>query len=304
MNRLALIRLITLSLTTLFAPTPAIAAGLGNATGTVVMGERLQLEIPLIEPSNGSIDCYRLQVHPNGSDPDYFPRHAEIALKPDIEGKPARLVITGSAVSQPVVEFQIAITCDAYVARNYVMFATPGRELNYPPAATVALPVASAYAAPKSVGPSQRAGRMGPSLEQMAGSRYPEQAGRRAEFKRRMREANDSLRNYSDKSPIPLDTILVIPEDVEPEFVPPPKPERTATKKKDKQGKRPAAKSKKKAASPEPVKSAKAIEPPIPPPATANRYASCSRCRRRSLDDQQRCRRNARQQLRSSGWGR
>jgi len=227
------------------------------------MGERLQLEIPLIEPASGNIDCYRLQAHPHGSDPDYFPHRAGIAFKPGTDGKPARLVITGSPVSQPVVEFQVAITCDAYVARNYVMFAAPGRELNYAPTATVALPVASAAAATKSVGQSQKAGRMGPSLEQMAGSRYPGEAKKRAEFKRRMRQANGLLQNYADKTPIPLDTTLIIPADIEPEYAPPPKPARTVTKKKTKRQAAKAAPKKKTAPAKSPKTPSETVVLPI-----------------------------------------
>lgn len=265
MNHLPLSRLLVLLSTALLGSAHVSAAGLGNAAGTVVMGERLQLEIPLIEPGSSSIDCYRLQANPHGSDPDYFPRRTEIAIKPGADGKPARLVIAGPLINQPVVEFQVAITCDAYVARNYVLFSAPGRELNYAPAVPpVALPVAATPAVPRT-GASGQKDRLGPSLEQMAGSRYPGEVKKRAEFKRRMREANGLLQNYSDRAPIPLDTALIIPEDVEPEFAPPPKPERTATKKKVKQGKHPAAKSKKKAAPAKSVKAAKATEPPALP---------------------------------------
>lgn len=110
----------------------------------------------------------------------------------------------------------------------------------------------------KTVETRQQNARMGPSLEQMAGSRYPDEAGKRKEFIQRVRKANGGLQNYSDMAAIPLDTPLIVPEEVEPEYVPPAKPERILAKKN--QAKTPAAKNKKKAATPKPPKPA---DPPV-----------------------------------------
>ncbi len=210
-----------------------LAAGLGTVGGAAVMGERLHLEIPLIRPDSLNGECYRLQPSPDGSDPEFFPRRASLKVAPGGGGKAPRLVIEGPPVDQPVVEFQVAIVCDAAVARNFVLFSAPGRDLNYPLADAPAAALATTAAAiPPGEAPRPRPPRMGPSLDQMAGSRYPDRADLRAEFKNRLRRANaQELQSYADDAPIPLATPLAIPPDIEPDFMlreKPPAPARAA----------------------------------------------------------------------------
>lgn len=207
--------------TTMYLPLPVGATGLGNVTGDPVMGERLTLEIPLIEPENINIECFRLLPHPNGSDIQFFPRRAELKLKNDKGDKHATLIIDGSIVTQPVVEFRVAVTCGTQVARDFVLFAAPGRELRYQPVSLETPSVAAGAPPVAAQEPARRMTRPGPTLEQMAGSRYPHHSGKRAQFKKRMRQANPrELQGMADDAPIPLEVDLTFPDDIYPTVVP------------------------------------------------------------------------------------
>lgn len=222
----------------LLAPLAAQAAGLAPAIGSPVMGEPLAIQIPLIEPENLSLECFELTQHPNGSDSQFFPRKAKLQLKKKSDGSHV-LLVQGPEFIQPVLEFRVAITCGAQVARDYVMLVSPGRELHYEPVA-LTRPVAQPAAAmppsaasspsPAAIEPSPRLSRPGPSIEQMAGSRYPHQPKARAKFKQQLRQANPALQGFADDTPIPLDVNVKFPADPPPvrsgPYVPPVPPER------------------------------------------------------------------------------
>ncbi|MEW6513462.1 MAG: hypothetical protein AB1443_05625 [Pseudomonadota bacterium] len=246
----------------ILGPLSAQAIGFGNVQGTPTMGERLALTIPLIEPGNLQANCIGIVPLPGGTDAAYFPRKLELALKTDGDDRPKAISLSGPTVSEPVIEFRIQITCGTSVARDYTLLAMPAQELRYAPAVvTTVQPPVTARTAPtngESVRPV-RSGRPGPSLEQMAGSRYPDQRSKREAFKRQVRTLNaDVLQGVGDRTPIPLDVSLKFPAEEPQQAAPAPAKKQKPTKKKD--AKHKVAK--------KPAKS-KPMPKPVPAPAVA-----------------------------------
>lgn len=204
----------------MFLPLSAAAIGFGNVEGTPAMGERLSLAIPVIEPGNLQAECIGIVPVPHGSDATFFPRRTEISIKTDREGRLVAIGLSGPTVMEPVVEFRVQMTCGTSVARDYTLLAMPTRELRYAPA----VPEAAYSARPMPAGGESagmvRSPRPGPSLEQMAGSRFPVQREKRAAFKQQVRALNpDVLQGIGDHTPIPLDVALKFPAE-EPEQAP------------------------------------------------------------------------------------
>lgn len=195
-------------------PPSAGAVGLGQAIGEPVMGEPLALEIPLLDPGSLGIDCFQLAPHPAGSDNQFFPRRARLELRRKDDGA-SLLALQGPEFSQPVVEFRVFVGCGIHVARDYVLLLAPGRELRY-------ASVPASRPAAQEIAP--RLSRPGPSLELMAGSRFPDRPAAREEFKRRIRAANPgALQGVADDAPIPLETDLRLPPEPVSEPVAPPR---------------------------------------------------------------------------------
>ena len=205
-------------------PLRADAIGLGRVVSDPVMGKPLVLEIPLLDAGASlSVDCFQLQPHPSGSDSLFYPRRAKLDYVKKEDGA-AVLQLRGPEFLQPIIEFRIGIGCGHAVARDYVLFLAPGNELRYEPVA-LNLPASPAAnpgagqtliaAPPRAVAETApRPARPGPSLEQMAGSRFPEDAARREQFKRFMREINpQELNGVGDETPIALDVNLRFPDE-------------------------------------------------------------------------------------------
>lgn len=220
------------------------------------MGERLALTIPLIEAGNLQAECIGIVPLPNGADATFFPRRTELSFKTDREGRPNAISLSGPTVNEPVIEFRIQTSCGTSVAHDYTLLAMPARELRYAPATVGAIqPPVVARTAPTSGESARpvRSGRPGPSLEQMAGSRYPDQRGKREAFKRQVRTLNaEALHGVDDLTPIPLDIMLKLPAEEPKQLAPIP------DKKKDVPRK----------ATKKPVKSKSSLKP-APPPAVA-----------------------------------
>lgn len=235
------------------------------------MGERLALTIPLIEAGNLQADCIGIVPLPGGADATFFPRRVELAFKTDRDGRPNAIRLSGPTVSEPVIEFRIQTSCGTSVARDYTLLAMPARELRYaPPAAAAVLePAVTTQTTPpsgESVRPARNT-RPGPSLEQMAGSRYPDQRSQREAFKRQVRALNsDALQSVGDSTPIPLDVNLKFPTEEPHEVTPPPAKKKQATPKKDAKRKT-AKKPVKNKPAPKPAPAAPAAPAAPPPPA-------------------------------------
>ena len=226
------------------------------------MGERLVLNIPLIEPGNLQAECIGIVPLPGGTDASFFPRKLDLSFKTDREGRPNAIRLSGPTVTEPVIEFRIQTSCGTSVARDYTLLAMPAPELRYAPAVVgVVQPPVVARTAPasgESVRPA-RSARPGPSLEQMAGSRYPDQRSKREAFKQQVRALNaDVLQGVGDHASIPLDVNLEFPAEEPQQAAPAPAKKKQAAKKTDSMRK--AAK--------KPAKS-KPAPKPTPPPAVA-----------------------------------
>jgi len=228
------------------------------------MGERLVLNIPLIEPGNLQAECIGIVPLPGGTDASFFPRKLDLSFKTDREGRPNAIRLSGPTVTEPVIEFRIQTSCGTSVARDYTLLAMPAPELRYAPAVVgVVQPPVVARTAPasgESVRPA-RSARPGPSLEQMAGSRYPDQRSKREAFKQQVRALNaDVLQGVGDHASIPLDVNLEFPAEEPQQAAPAPAKKKQAAKKTDSMRK--AAK--------KPAKS-KPAPKPTPPPAVARK---------------------------------
>lgn len=173
----------------LLLPAPASAVGLGQVMGDPVIGEALAIEVALIEPDRFPLECFHIAPSPNGSDDAYFPRRAHLGLKNTGTDK-ASLTIQAGELKQPVVEFRLTVGCNAQVARDYTLLASPGRALHPPP--LVPPPIRRAPPAVASPPPAGQA-LPAPSLEHLAKQRYPNQPMARAKFIRMMRTSNRAM---------------------------------------------------------------------------------------------------------------
>lgn len=227
------------------------------------MGERLSLTIPLIEAGNLPPECIELVPLPGGADNAYFPRRTAIVPRTDKDGRIQSIALNGPTISEPVIEFRVQTRCGTAIARDYTLLSMPSPELRYAPA--VIEPAVTARTPPvRGETAAPPPGRPGPSLEQMAGSRFPDRRDRREAFKRQMRALNAVvLQGIGDNAPIPLDTELRLPsEDAEPALPPPAvkEPAKRKTEKKPAKGK-PVSKP---APQPAPVASPEAVPTPVP----------------------------------------
>lgn len=193
-------------------PFSASAISFGNAQGMPTMGERLSLTIPIIDPGSLQAECIGIVPLPNGSDATFFPRKTEITFKTDKAGRLNAIGLNGPAVIEPVIEFRVQTSCGVSLVRDYTLLAMPARELRYAP--VVLEPAISNRPMPtggETLG-TTNGSRPGPSLEQMAGSRFPNQNGKRNAFKQQVRALNpDALHGIPDNAALPLNVDLKFP---------------------------------------------------------------------------------------------
>jgi outer membrane murein-binding lipoprotein Lpp len=107
-------------------PAGAHALGLGGVVGESILGESLQLEVPLTGSLDGALDnnCVSLKRPADMIDPDYFPR--DLVSRVDKQSGSLRLLVaTRSAIRQPLVQFQVSITCGYNLARDYLVAVSP-----------------------------------------------------------------------------------------------------------------------------------------------------------------------------------
>lgn len=186
-------------------PLACTALGLGPLAGDAVIGEGLQLEVPL----TGTIDrpltseCVAVRRSPDGIDADYFPR--DLAARVDSQAGTPRIVLNSrTALRQPLVEFRVFVSCGYNLMHDYVLMAAPRREAAPTVVQTPATPVAvTPVAVPATVAPAGAASRRLPdgiagrsivldrdmTLEQLARQHYPGPL-RQQRFMRWVAEAN------------------------------------------------------------------------------------------------------------------
>jgi len=126
-------------------PLASHALGLGRLVGEAVIGEALQLEVPLTGTPDRPLDseCVTVLRSPDSIDVDYFPR--DLAGRIDRQAGVSRVLLTTrSAVRQPLVEFRVSISCGYNLSHDYVLMAAPRTE---PVPAVVQAPGLAASAA-------------------------------------------------------------------------------------------------------------------------------------------------------------
>ncbi|HZV53371.1 MAG TPA: hypothetical protein VFF82_00405, partial [Rhodocyclaceae bacterium] len=135
-------------------PAAAHALGLGRVVGEAVLGESLQLEVPL----TGSMDrplegeCIILRRPPDTIDTEYFPR--DLTARIDRQsGVPRLLLSTRSALRQPLVEFRVSVSCGYNLSHDYLLMVSPRIER----AQSGVAPVAQADAPARSAVPAVQA---------------------------------------------------------------------------------------------------------------------------------------------------
>lgn len=131
------------AITTLALPATSLALGLGRPIGEPVLGESLQLAVPLTGTIDRPLDndCVTIRRPPDSIDADYFPR--DLVARVDRKGSESRLLLTTrSGLHHPLVEFRISITCGYNLSHDYLLMVSP-RERAQPIAAATA-PVSTA----------------------------------------------------------------------------------------------------------------------------------------------------------------
>lgn len=198
---------------------PALAIGLGNASGAVVLGQPLRIEIPLLGAVGElpTSDCFRVRPAQVQTGAGYALKAARI----EVVGAPGQarlLVSTVAPLREPVIEFGITVSCGFDLTKDYVLLGSP--PVIAPVVAAPALPVvpvtAAAVAAPPSKAPSAATTTLEPSspvasdttLAALAQRNYPLQPKAREKYVRMMREANPEL---DAATPIGAGTQLSIP---------------------------------------------------------------------------------------------
>lgn len=131
-------------------PPAAQALGLGRLAGEAVIGDSLQLTVPL----TGSIDrpldqeCLTLARPAVYLEAEYFPRDLKARIETR-EGSRQVVLATASALRQPLVEFRINIGCGYNLYRDYLLMASPRKESkSAPQAAAMGSPVPAPATAP------------------------------------------------------------------------------------------------------------------------------------------------------------
>src|SRR5688572_18100401 len=101
----------------------AMAIGLGPAPQSALLGQRLDISIPLRLEAGESVadDCVGADVMVGDS------RVASAQVRARVEGgtAPAVRVTTLSAVDEPVVSVDITVGCPPRLSRRFVLFADP-----------------------------------------------------------------------------------------------------------------------------------------------------------------------------------
>ena len=195
---------------------PAFALGLGSASGQVVIGQPLRIEIPLLGVDAGppAADCFRIRAPQVTMDPAYVLKGGRTEV---VSGRgQARLVVTAPAVREPVVEFAVNVACGIDLTKEYLLLSSlPAKAetavappvvaaaaTSVAPPAPARAPVLVAPAAPRPAAAPSAAGAPAAgtlridaetTFEALAQRNYPLQPKAREKYARMMREANPGI---------------------------------------------------------------------------------------------------------------
>lgn len=214
-------------------PGGAQALGLGAAVGDSVLGETLQLQVPLTGSVNGPLDnnCVSIRRPADPIDPDYFPRDLMVRVD-NVAGSLRLLIASRTAIRQPLIQFGVSVTCGYNLARDYLVAVSPRERAPVPmtasaaPAAAKATGTSRAAVAAPAAGQPLPDGMSGKSmvldremtLDQLARQHFPGPL-RQGRFIRWVVEANPQLFANGDdvrRQRLAAGTQVVIPEGVPP----------------------------------------------------------------------------------------
>lgn len=188
---------------------PVLAIGLGQPVSNPVVGQPLELEIPLLLAQTEvapAAPCVTLGQSGKGSDPQFFPRNARVTV---LSGnRPHVRIVSSEAVTEPMLEFRLTLGCDTVVARDFLLLAD--RSESWSAAAPMLLPVnrmrsdisfetapahprRSMPAPPSSIDVRRLKLPVATNLNLMARQLFPDSRARRDEYRRQIAEANPTL---------------------------------------------------------------------------------------------------------------
>lgn len=212
-------------LTCLLVTANCHALGLGRVAGEAILGEALQVEVPLIGSIDRALDdsCISASQALDSIDAEYFPRDLKLRLDRQ-NGSPRLLVFTRSALRQPLVEFRILVACGYNLSHDYLLMVSPRRERSQTAAPTAPRPPAAAAVAqanrplPDGLTGREFVVEQGMDLEDLGRLHYPGPL-RRERFMRWVVEANPQLfagATNLRRHRLAPGTRLLIPEGVPP----------------------------------------------------------------------------------------
>lgn len=126
MNRLAFRYCFPAALLAVSASVSAI--GLGELRGQPALGERLQVEVGLLGGGKDALDasCYRIVQPAGGGDLPWL-KKANLTVR---KGNPPVLEVRSEApLREPILQFSIHVACGNDISRDYVILASPAREV-------------------------------------------------------------------------------------------------------------------------------------------------------------------------------
>ncbi len=140
-----------LSLAALAVTTPCLGMGLGKAPQTVVLGQPLNLVVPVLLDATETLvnGCVRAEV--SLGDTMLSPTAVQALIETSGEGATLQHVVrvrTHVAVEEPVVTVQLALGCPARLTRKIVAFADPPELTHFALPATPLPALAAAEAVP------------------------------------------------------------------------------------------------------------------------------------------------------------
>ncbi|MBP6109857.1 MAG: hypothetical protein KA484_08355 [Rhodocyclaceae bacterium] len=241
---------VVIAIVSVLASPLAAAIGLGGSIGSPVLLQSLHIEIPLLlsaEESPPKLDCIRITPASEGTDTQFFPKNAKLAL--DLSTSPRIILTSAQTVREPFYEFRIALGCNGEISRDYLVLtrlAEPKDSLE--PSTNPSVGTAATFSAPAnnsaipsvgtqpgsksvpSAAPAVSQSRIGggertltlkrdTTLNQLARGRYPNNQDTRDEYRRLMSLANPAY--FSNATPVgsvplPAGTVLTIPSNLPP----------------------------------------------------------------------------------------
>jgi hypothetical protein len=219
----------------------ASAVGLGNPRGTVVMGQPLDIVIPVAGSEAAGLRAACVRLLPNsGAEDDHLPR-VDVSIAQ--QGAATVIRLKGQRdINSPILDFRIRLECGLAFEKEYTLLpdARIAPIVEPGPIILPAAPTAPSETPPSAPAPNSEAPRPqavavpaadlltipgDTTLRQLARERYPNSARRRVAFIRRMVAANPE--RFPDPAAA-ADAELRAGEQLK-RPVPPPKPARTTT---------------------------------------------------------------------------